>query len=383
MNILVIHNQLWAHYKSKLFESIANELTQNAPNSSFYVAQIALYEESRKAMMRQNQGPRYEYPHTVLFNSSLESVNVWSKTWKLIRLFFKHKPTILNITGYYDPAQLILLCLAKLWGVKTVISTESSVQDQQRSSGKEYFKKQLFKFADGFICFGSSSSAYLAGLGVSSEKILTTKAAIVDETYIAKRFEDAGRNPTDDTPNRARRRFIYVGRFSREKNLHQLLRVFGRLSGDWELHLVGDGPERAALEHTITELALSRCVLHPACAWYEVPDQLAQADVLVLPSISEPWGLVINEAMICRMPIVASEACGAVKDLVKNDYNGFTFTPNDDDGLALALEKFIRNPSLIAAFGERSKQLIANYSSAVAAREIVKGYQRLASKDYV
>ena len=379
MNILVIHNQLWAHYKSKLFESIANELAQNALNSSFFVAQIALYEQSRKAMMRQNQGPQYEYPHTVLFNGSLESISIWSKTWKLIRLFFKHKPTILNITGYYDPAQLILFMLAKLCGSKTVISTESSVQDQHRSRVKELFKRQLFKFADGFICFGSSSSDYLAGLGVSSEKILTTKAAVVDETYIARRFEATSRKLTVDSPGRVRR-FIYVGRFSREKNLHQLLRVFERLSGDWELHLVGDGPERAALEHTIIELALSRCVLHPACAWFEVPDHLAQADVLVLPSVSEPWGLVINEAMICGMPIVASEACGAVKDLVKNDYNGFTFAPNDDDGLCLALENFIRNPSLIAALGKESKKLIANYSSKVAAREIVKGYQRLASK---
>jgi glycosyltransferase involved in cell wall biosynthesis len=54
---------------------------------------------------------------------------------------------------------------------------------------------------------------------------------------------------------------------------------------------------------------------------------LALSDVLVLPSYSEPWGLVVNEAMACGMPVIVSEKCGCAPDLVQNGKNGISINP--------------------------------------------------------
>ena len=108
-----------------------------------------------------------------------------------------------------------------------------------------------------------------------------------------------------------------------------------------------------------------------------MPPFLAQSDVLILPSKSEPWGLVVNEAMVCGMPVIVSETCGCVADLVKNDLNGFTFDPGNEKELERAMQFFIQNPEKIPAMGKASEKLIAPFSSKQVARQMAECYHNL------
>ena len=93
--------------------------------------------------------------------------------------------------GYYDWAQVLLLFYAKIRGTQVVVSVESSQMDRERSVVKEWIKTAIFRLTDGFFCFGTSSVNYLLTLGVPSGKIPVRRAAVVDNTRIRQRYEQA------------------------------------------------------------------------------------------------------------------------------------------------------------------------------------------------
>lgn len=381
MRILLIHNQLWAHYKSILFEEIQRELSLNYPESTFLVAQIALYEASRATMQGTDEATEFDYPYQVLYPRSLDTVSLRERISGLFKKFHIFRPDVLTITGYYDWAQVLLLVYAKARGKKVVISVESSQMDRDRSTIKEFIKKAIFRLTDGFFCFGTSSVNYLLTLGVPSEKIAVRRAAVVDNTRIGQRYNHTLAELF--TPTRSVRNFIYVGRLAPEKNLLTLLEAFkeavknDRMVG-WGLMLVGDGPERVPLENFVIKNELNQHVQFTGgVAWQTVPDYLAQADVLILPSLSEPWGLVVNEALVCGLPVIVSHKCGCAADLVRAGENGFLFDPADQRALMDAMHYYADNPTEITRHGAVSEKIITPFSPAQVAKEMVEYYQSL------
>ena len=381
MRILVVHNQLWAHYKSNLFQEVYNTLCETGQGKGFKVAQIGLYEASR-AKMVDNAGPVYEYPYEVLFQKSLDEVAFLPRLTRLFRIYNQFKPTVLNITGYFDWAQIVLMLYARITGVKVVLSSESSGNDKLRSAFKEKLKALLVNRANAFFCFGKTSVDYLLSLGVPEEKIAVRHGAVIDETVIFNAYSKAREMRKIDTlPGKS---FIYVGRLAPEKNLLTLLKAFQEscsyATSDWRLTLVGDGPSRSELEEYVQSAGCSdRIHFTGGLPWYKVPEWLAKSDVLVLPSLSEPWGLVVNEAMVCGMPVIVSDRCGCAEDLVKNGKNGFIFDPTDGKQLQECMSFFILNPDRIPSFGKHSMELILPFNTRKIAREMVACYKSLTS----
>lgn len=383
MRVLIVHNQLWAHYKSKLFSEIDHAIKRADPADEMLVAQIALYEASRK-VMQSDDAVIYDYPYKVLFERSLDQVGFGERREALFRIFDEYRPDVLNITGYFDWAQVLLMFYARWKGVKVVISSESSSADHNRSAWKELVKKVIVNRANAFFCFGKTSAEYLESLGVAKSAIKVRNAAVIDEQLIRQRYDQAKRE-LDATANPASRKFVYVGRLAPEKNLTTLVLAFANTvketGSDWKLLFVGDGPERSNLEKLAAGSGIAdRVIFAGAFPWYQVPDWLAQSDVLVLPSKSEPWGLVVNEAMVCGMPVIVSETCGCVGDLVREGANGFTFDYAQQTGLEKHLHYFIQNPDRIAGMGKESLKLIAPFASGPVGAQMAETYRGLAAK---
>lgn len=382
MRLLLIHNQLWAHYKSILFEEIQRELSLHDPESTFLVAQIALYETSRATMQTNAEATEFDYPYQVLYPRSLDSVTLWERVQGVFKIYHTFRPDVLTITGYYDWAQVLLLVYAKIRGKKVTISVESSQMDRTRNAGKELIKKLIFKLTDAFFCFGTSSVNYLLALGVPEAKIAVRWGAVVDNTRIRQRYDLA--RAEIRPPGQPSRNFIYVGRMALEKNLLTLLEAFKEAikndrMADWGLILVGDGPERAALEDFVLKNELTQLVKFTGgVGWQEVPDYLAQADVLILPSFSEPWGLVVNEALVCGMPVIVSNKCGCAEDLVIAGANGFLFDPTDQENLVEIMQFYANHPAVINQHGAVSEKIILPFSPARVANEMISHYQNLA-----
>jgi glycosyltransferase involved in cell wall biosynthesis len=94
----------------------------------------------------------------------------------------------------------------------------------------------------------------------------------------------------------------------------------------------------------------------------ELPAYYALASCFVLPSVSEPWGLVVNEAMACGLPVLVSDRCGAAGDLVFPGINGYVFDPFDAAGLARLMQCMSAGELNRKEMGQASKRLVANYT---------------------
>jgi glycosyltransferase involved in cell wall biosynthesis len=110
-----------------------------------------------------------------------------------------------------------------------------------------------------------------------------------------------------------------------------------------------------------------------------LPEVCRSSDVLVLPSLVEPWGLVVNEAMFCRTPVIVSRQCGCAADLVTPE-TGWCFSPQRQSELEAAiLGAATSSDETLAAMGDAAYQLALHYTPEKCADRIIEGLSRLGS----
>jgi glycosyltransferase involved in cell wall biosynthesis len=128
------------------------------------------------------------------------------------------------------------------------------------------------------------------------------------------------------------------------------------------LAYVGGGIERDAIERRARELGFSRIVFLGVQNQSALPALYSAADLLVLPSDFEPWGMVINEAMCCGLPVVVSDKVGAAADLVADGVNGFVYPMGDVPALAHRVLRIVSDDGLRSAMARESVRRIGEWS---------------------
>lgn len=363
MRLLVIHNTLWAHYKSLLFRKLHEQTTTS---DAMLVIQIALTEGHRKGLGVPDASA-VGYPFTLLHNGPLEAVSLPARIRGLLTHGLAFKPDVVLLTGYYDPAQLLLGLVLKLKGCRIVLQNESTSLDNLRTGWREQIKRAFVKLCDGYFCFGTRAANYLIELGATPSRILVENNAVVDNAGLRATYLAA--LPNREQEQKARqlppKNLIYVGRLIPIKNLTGLIEAFceacrANPTANWGLILLGEGEQKAILQAQVNALTMSDKIhFLPGCDWQDVPRFLALADALVLPSQSEPWGLVVNEAMACGLPVLVSDRCGCVDDLVQDGQNGYRFDPNQPDQLADRIGQLLRLPAGdLARMGTQSARIV-------------------------
>ena len=134
------------------------------------------------------------------------------------------------------------------------------------------------------------------------------------------------------------RNFIYVGRFIPCKNLENLVEAFKKFP-DCTLTMVGFG----GLDKRLREISPKNVIFTGAVENARLPDYYRQNDVFILPSFSEPWGLVVEEALNNGLPVIVSENVGCNGEVVEDGVNGAVFRFSDKDPIAGAIRR-IREP---------------------------------------
>ena len=173
---------------------------------------------------------------------------------------------------------------------------------------------------------------------------------------------------------------LYAGKLIPRKRPSDLLHAYAEVAATHPAALVflGEGSERRALEAAIAQRGLSGASITGFVNQSEISRYYAVADVLVLPSSHEPWGLVLNEAMCFGLPVIASDAVGAAPDLVRPDENGLVYPTGDVPALARALRRLLADPDERARMGARSRELIGAFSYDADIRGILEALRRVA-----
>ena len=146
------------------------------------------------------------------------------------------------------------------------------------------------------------------------------------------------------------------------KGVDVLLRAFAALSrraseAAPQLTLLGDGPFRHQYESMVPASLRDRVCFRGHCDPRELPSAFADADVFVLPSRHDGWGVVINEAAAAGLPMIATDTVGAAHDLVVPEENGFIIPADDANELEQAMARFVRDPAMVGSFGRRSRDI--------------------------
>ena len=162
--------------------------------------------------------------------------------------------------------------------------------------------------------------------------------------------------------------FIYLGNLNKRKGIGVLLKAFEKLNfrnrrNKWKLILAGKDESCGFYNKLSERYKISDKVIFTGhIKAGEINKHIYYADVFVLPTLFDGWGVVINEAISIGKPVISTSQAGASIHLIKNGKNGFIVNAKDVLTLKNAMQSFIDNPNLISAYGENSFKIFQEYS---------------------
>jgi glycosyltransferase involved in cell wall biosynthesis len=259
-----------------------------------------------------------------------------------------HGADAIVVGGWNQPAFWLALARARVTRTPAIAWVESTLTDR-RPATTGAAKGLLARACSAFVVPGAAARAYVRAL-VPGARVAEAPNA-VDAALFASRVGE--RDTLRAELGIAGCCFLYVGRLAPEKGVDVLLRAFDGV--DAELVLAGGGTDEARLR----ALAPPRTRFLGHVERDDLPAWYAAADALVLPSLSEPWGMPLNEAAAAGLPLVATDAVGAAHELVEDGRNGFVVPAGDAGALHTALDRLARDADFRRDAGQRSRELAA------------------------
>lgn len=168
--------------------------------------------------------------------------------------------------------------------------------------------------------------------------------------------------------------FLYLGQLIGRKGVDLLLKAFSEIENDkWCLIIVGNGSDEIKLQSLAHKLNIQddRLLFHPAVSSKDISSVMSMADVFILPSRNDGWGVVLNEAASLNKPMIASDMVGAAWHLIENEKNGYRFISGDYKDLKSKMEYYTNKTTLIDEHALYSRILFDQYSSEVMAKKLV------------
>jgi glycosyltransferase involved in cell wall biosynthesis len=239
----------------------------------------------------------------------------------------------------------------------------------------------IFKLGDAVFAPSSRTAAFLESLGVPRGRIHLTPY-VVDNGFFSTRSSSADASalrgvwgiPDGDVVA------LFVGKLVAWKRPADLLRAVGMIPRAFGV-FVGEGPLRSDLEVLAADLGVTERVRFLGFRnQTELPAIYTAADVLVLPSEYEPFGLVVNEAFACGTPAIVSDACGSAGDLIVAGETGWTFPASDVEALAERLASLVRDADLRANLARGARSRIAGWGPEVWLESVVEALRSTASR---
>ncbi|MEA5140087.1 glycosyltransferase family 4 protein [Arcicella rigui] len=261
--------------------------------------------------------------------------------FQIFQFICQHKNALHIFGGIWAEKYFFMALLLLKWlKANYLIYSEAPIPNKKRSVLKRFFIQNGFNFiarkllqdAKGCLAVGKSGEDFFKNLGVDENRILPfgyfRNLSLGQKQKIHKNTIE----------------LIFVGQLIERKGITLLIDAIFALKqhfDNFSLTIIGSGRLEATILEQIQHYQLESYVkLLGTIPADEVPKFIQQADLLILPSDFDGWGMVVNEAILCQTPVLVSDACGATS-LIKNYQNGFIFQAGNLHSLLSQLQHFM------------------------------------------
>lgn len=264
------------------------------------------------------------------------------------------------ICGYSSPTAMLAMAWLRLHRIPYCMEVDGGLI-REDGALKYRFKRELVRHARCWFSSGPRTTDYLVHYGADRKRIR-------EYPFTSLYARDILPQPPTGEQKRTLRRtlgmgegkiVLYVGRFTREKGMDALLDAAASLDGDTGVYFVGGEPTQDQLEWCDKQ-GLSNVHFVGFRRKEELQAYYQAADVFVLPTHSDVWGLVINEAMACGLPVITTDRCVAGLELVREGVTGCLVPVEDRQALVSALNRVLLGD--YAAMGAAALEAIRPYT---------------------
>lgn len=279
------------------------------------------------------------------------------------------------IHGWAHHGVLRAAVIAKSMKLAVLLRGEATLMDRPRGRLKEglrqFLLRRLFHYVDGFLAIGTRNREFYRAMDVPAERIFSVPYAVDNDFFqsrvaAARGSRDALRAELGLSPGGPV--ILYASKLEGRKRPMDLLQAFERVVKgrrqirDAYLLYAGDGSERRRLEAVARNRGLNRVRFLGFKNQSDLPRLYDLADVFVLSSQWEPWGLVVNEVMNAAKPVIVTDRVGAASDLVEDGRNGFVVPMGDISSLADRIDTVLRYPEMAKEMGDHSLRRISEWN---------------------
>ncbi len=335
-----------------------------------------------------------KFPHRVLRGATLELAGQGMEKRRfvhfntdLLKNLWRERPDVV-VVAEFSPASVQAACYCALSGASLVSWSETTPEFESHiGPAQRAVRRWLLQRAKACIATSGGSREKYRLYGVPDEKIFVSLQT-ADVDAIARRCEAAraGRDAlrrdlgwsADDVG------LLYVGSFIQRKGLDALLRAFAvavKSAPALKLALIGSGDQEGALKSLSQELGVTdRVIWRPYCQQPELWDCYGAADMFVLPSRLDTFGVVVTEAMAAGLPVLCSKHAGAAQDLMADGETGWVIDPEAPEQLAGRMVTLAGDAGLRKRMGQQSLRRVRVASPGNAGQEFYRAIlQALAS----
>jgi glycosyltransferase involved in cell wall biosynthesis len=302
----------------------------------------------------------YKYPYKFLKQGRSLFTYLW-------------RSDVVVVYGHFHPIFRKAILLSKILGKRLVLTSDaSSLQGISGSDGwKLKVKPFLFRFlynsiADALFVPSSASENYFKKIGINADKIVLTPYT-VNEQFLLNRLKNSNLGKLRELLGLCSNEvvFLFCGKLIPRKKAADLLKALALVAdSSARVIIIGDGPEKNALETLSKNLEISGQVIFTGLvAYHELAAYYAMASVLIVPAEHEPYGLPVNEAMICGTPVITSNAVGSAGDLIEDGLTGYTYSVGDIESLSQKMSLFSESPQLKTTLAENCKLKMKSWNS--------------------
>jgi glycosyltransferase involved in cell wall biosynthesis len=264
------------------------------------------------------------------------------------------------------------IATCRLTGIPFFLYGDSSfppLEDTPARRLRARMVRALFRRTTGFMVSGVLNAEYYRHYDGDPDHFFLLPWAVDNDRFAeAAKFAEGGREEIRERLSIRPEQtvFVFSAKLVGRKDPMTLLRAYERMrERDRAVVLfVGDGELREPLETYVRERVLSGARLVGFINQSDLPRYYAMSDVFVLPSTYEPRGAVINEAMACGLPVIVTDRCGSIGDIVLDGENAFIYPAGDADALAALMTRLVDDPALRVRMARRSREIIGAWTFA-------------------